>query len=74
MPALPQMARRIAGMLFMMGVAGPGRILGSLLAGHIAAHSLSAVFAFATGLCLAALLLFTFAFFDRSGPDAPAPP
>ena len=51
--------------VYVMAVYGVGRILGNFIAGHVAAISLGAAFAYASGLCLAAACLFAFAFHDK---------
>lgn len=56
--------------LYVMGVYGCGRILGNLLAGHVAHVSLAWMFCAAAVLCGLALALFSFAFHDRDVVEA----
>ncbi len=55
--------------VYVMAVYGVGRIVGNLVAGHIAQVSLPAVFFYAAVLCGLAAGLFAFAFHDRSKPQ-----
>jgi PPP family 3-phenylpropionic acid transporter len=51
--------------LYAMTVAGGARILGSVVTGRVAEHSLTAMFAGCAGLCVIAAGLFYFAFHER---------
>lgn len=58
--------------VYVMTVYGVGRILGNFVAGHVAAISLEAVFAYSSGLCVLATCLFVFAFHDKPTQDTRA--
>lgn len=58
--------------VYVMVVYGVGRIVGNFVAGHVAAISLEAVFAYASGLCVLATCLFVFAFHDKPTRDTRA--
>jgi PPP family 3-phenylpropionic acid transporter len=56
--------------LYAMTVAGAGRIIGSVLAGRVAEHSLTIMFAGCAGLCVIAAGLLYFAFHERPADPA----